>query len=129
VADLHQRAEVSRAATERHLTALAAVHVQIPLAEEAAQVCRPVHRHRRRYRALNPFGEAAQLLTVVNRGDFALNGFRNRDVRARLYTEPEYCDLRAVAPIAFLVPEEKNAPVVPGGNFCLTSGAVAELNI
>jgi hypothetical protein len=90
VADLHRRAEVSRAATERHLTALAAVHVQTPLAEEAEQVCRPVHRHRRRYRALNPLGEAdAQLLTIVNRGEFALNGFRNRDVRARLYNATE----------------------------------------
>lgn len=90
VADLHRRAEVSRAATERHLTALAAVHVQTPLAKEAAQVCRPVRRHGRRYRALNPLGEAdAQLLTIVNRGEFAINGFRNRDVRARLYDAAE----------------------------------------
>jgi hypothetical protein len=90
VADLHRRAEVSRAATERHLTALAAVHVQTSLAEEAAQVCRPVRRHGRRYRALNALGEAdAQLLTIVNRGEFALNGFRNRDVRACLYNATE----------------------------------------
>ena len=90
VADLHRRAEVSRAATERHLTALAAVHVQTSLAEEAAQVCRPLHRRGRRYRALNPLGEAdAELLAIVNRGEFALNGFRNRDVRARLYDVTE----------------------------------------
>ena len=27
----------------------------------------------------------AQLLAIINRGEFALNGFRNRDVRAKLY--------------------------------------------
>lgn len=86
VSDFHRRSEVSRAATERYLTALAAVHVQTPLAEQAAQVCRPVRRHGRRYRALNPLGESdAELLTIVNRGEFSLNGFRNRDLRSHLY--------------------------------------------
>lgn len=86
VADLHRRAQVSQAATDRYLTALAAVHVSTPLAQEAARVCQPVRRDGRRHRALNPFGEAdAQLLATINRGEFALNGFRNRDVRAKLY--------------------------------------------
>jgi hypothetical protein len=86
VADLHRRAQVSRAATDRYLSALAAVHVSTPLAEEAVTVCQPVRRAGHRYRALNPFGQAdAQLLAIINRGEFALNGFRNRDVRARLY--------------------------------------------
>lgn len=86
VADLHRRAEVSRAATDRYLRALAAVHVSTPLAEEAATVCAPLRRDGRRYRALNPLGESdAQLLAIVNRGEFALNGLRNRDVRQRLF--------------------------------------------
>lgn len=86
VADLHRRAQVSRAATDRYLTGLAAVHVSTPLAQEAASVCEPVRRQGRRHRALNPFAEAdAQLLAIINRAEFALNGFRNRDVRARLY--------------------------------------------
>jgi hypothetical protein len=85
VADLHRRAEVSRAATDRYLTALAAVHVSTPLAQEAVTICRRVRRDGRSHRALNPFGEAdAQLLTLVNRGEFALNGFRNRDLRLKL---------------------------------------------
>jgi hypothetical protein len=86
VADLQRRAQVSQAATDRYLTALAAVHVSTPLAEEAVTLCQPIKRDGRRHRALNPFGQAdAELLTVVNRGEFALNGFRNREVRARLY--------------------------------------------
>ena len=41
---------------------------------------------KQRYRALNPMGEAdGALMAAVNRGEFAINGFRNRDVRARLY--------------------------------------------
>lgn len=90
VADFYRRAEVSRAATERHLTALASVHVQTPLKEQAAGVCRAVRHHGQRYRALNPLAEGdAQLMTIVNRGEFSLNGFRNRDVRAHLYGASE----------------------------------------
>lgn len=86
VADFHRRAEVSRAATERYLTGLAAVHVKTKLGDYAAQVCRPIRRNGRRYRALNPMADNdAQLLTIINRGEFTLNGFRNRDLRSHLY--------------------------------------------
>ena len=96
IADLHRRAEVSRVATERYLTALAAVHDPTPLCEEAAKVCQPVRREGRRYRALNPFAEVdAQLLEIVNRGEFAINGFRNRDLRAHLFSgQAEGVELR-----------------------------------
>jgi hypothetical protein len=86
VANLHRRAEVCRAACDRHLDALAAVTVKTPLAEEAAGVCRAVKKDGRRHRALNPLAEPdAALLAVVNRGEYALNGFRNRDVRQALH--------------------------------------------
>ena len=86
VADFGRRAEVSRKATDRHLTALAAVEINRPLAQDAAEVCRAVWREKRRHRALNPMGQAdAELMAVVNRGEYTINGFRNRDVRARLY--------------------------------------------
>ena len=86
LADFNRRAEVSRAATDRHLTALAAVHVQSSLAQDAAQLCQAVWRDGQRYRALNALGESdAELLAIVNRGEYAINGLRNRDVRARLY--------------------------------------------
>lgn len=90
VADLHRRAQVSRAATDRYLSALAAVHVSTPLAQEAVIVCQAVRRDGVRHRALNPFAQPdAQLLAIINRGEFALNGFRNRDVRASLYDATE----------------------------------------
>jgi hypothetical protein len=86
VADFGRRAEVSRKATDRYLTALAAVKVQRTLAEEAVEVCRAIKRDGQRYRGLNPLGaNDAELLRAVNRGEFAINGFRNRDIRKRLY--------------------------------------------
>jgi hypothetical protein len=86
LADFHRRAEVSRKATDRHLTALAAVHVQSTLAQEAVRVCQAIRCGKQRYRALNPLGDCdAELMAIVNRGEFAINGFRNRDVRVHLY--------------------------------------------
>lgn len=87
VVDLPRRAEIGRAATDRHLGALAAAHHGEPLQESTATVCRPVVRKGRRHRALNPFapGDAA-LLAAVNHGEFALNGLRNADLRALLYS-------------------------------------------
>ena len=86
VADLYRRAEISRAANERYLTALAAANNLTPLAEEAVHICQPVRRDGRRYRALNPFeADDAQLLAAVNRGEWALKGFRNREIRLLLF--------------------------------------------
>jgi len=90
VADLHRRAQLSRAANERYLTALAAASLTTPLAQEAVRVCQPVRGDERRYRALNPFEPTdAQLLAAVNRGEWALKGFRNRDIRVRLFGPSE----------------------------------------
>src|SRR2546425_471243 len=90
VADLYRRAEISRAANERYLTALAAASITTPLAEEATKLCQPIRRGDRRYRALNPFDAAdAQLLAAVNRGEWALKGFRNREIRVLLFGQPK----------------------------------------
>jgi len=86
VSDLPRRAQISQRANHRYLQALAAVSGTIPLFEWTEAVCRPIRRAGRRHRALNPLGARdGALLEIVNRGEFALNGFRNRDVRARLY--------------------------------------------
>jgi hypothetical protein len=86
VADIYRRAQISRAANERYLTALAAASVTTPLAQEAAAVCRPVRRNECRARALNPFSsDDAELLAAINRGQWTLKGFRNRDLRVLLF--------------------------------------------
>ncbi len=86
LADLGRRAEVSKAANERYLLALAAVDQKTPLHQLTRQLCQPVRRKGLRYRALNPWSPLdGALLQAINRGEFALNGLRNRDLRAILF--------------------------------------------
>lgn len=88
VADLHRRAAISQKANERYLDALAAVDSAATLAEMAVSVCQRTRCQGRSVRALNPLSEAdARLLEAVNRGEFALQGFRNRDLCRLLFDE------------------------------------------
>src|SRR5262249_36523364 len=87
VADRHRRTEISRAANERYLQALAAVEDATPLKELTDRVCQAVTWQGRRARALNPLSPRERdWLRAVGRGEFVLNGFRNRDLRALLFT-------------------------------------------
>jgi hypothetical protein len=88
IADLHRRAELSQAANDRYLTAMASVEAATPLGELAARLCRPARRKERRARALNPLGGVdAKLFEAVGRGEFAIAGFRNRDLRLLLFAD------------------------------------------
>lgn len=89
VADLHRRAEVSQAANDRYLQALASVEDTTSLGELAARLCRPVRYQGRRVRAINPHApDDTALLEAISRGEFTLNGLRNRDLRALLFPKP-----------------------------------------
>lgn len=81
VADLHRRAEISQRAAERYLDALAGVDEQTTLEELIARLGQPRQWRGRRVRALRPLGDDRPLLEVIRRGEFTLNGFRNRDVQ------------------------------------------------
>jgi hypothetical protein len=86
VADLWRRAQVSQAANRRYLEALASTTGRTPLYQEALGVCQAIVLKGQRYRALNPWArEDGVLLEAINRGEFRLNGLRNRDLRAWLY--------------------------------------------
>jgi hypothetical protein len=86
VGELWRRAQVSAAANQRHLQALASVTDKTPAGQLSAGVCRAVVREGRRHRALNPWSEKdAALLQAVSRGEYAINGLRNRDVRRHLW--------------------------------------------
>ena len=95
VADLHRRARISQKSNGRYLDALSVVDTQSTLAEITAQVCRRTHWKGRPVRALNPLAdEDAQLLEAVSRGEFVLQGFRNRDLRPILFGETASADVR-----------------------------------
>ena len=93
IADLHRRAEVSQAANKRYLDALAAAHCSIPVKDLTDPLCRPIQYHGKRVRALNPYApEDAALLQAISRGEFTINGFRNRDIRALLFATGQNSD-------------------------------------
>jgi len=87
VADLHRRAEVSNRSNTVYLNALAAVEDTTPCSKLFDAVSHPiVNSAARRVRALrlNDPAELA-LLETICRGEFSTSGFRNRDIRNRLY--------------------------------------------
>jgi hypothetical protein len=86
VADLHRRAEVSQNANNRYLDAFAALDDTTRFVELLRPLQQPCRYGGRRVRALRPFQtDDHALLTAVHRGEFAINGFRNRDLRRLLY--------------------------------------------
>jgi len=86
VADLHRRAQVSQAANERYLDALAATDTSVQLGDLVRAVCTPTSWHGKRVRALRPWTpDDMELLRAVGDGKFAINGFRNRDLQDLLF--------------------------------------------
>jgi hypothetical protein len=86
IADLHRRAVYSQASNERYLTAMASIQEKTPLGQLAADLGEPVKWKGQRHRGLNPLNpEDVALLSAINRGEFVINGFRNRDLRQLLY--------------------------------------------
>ena len=88
IADLHRRTEVSQAANDRYLCALASVEDTTSVGELATRLCQPVRRNGRRARPLNPYApDDAKLLDAISPGEFTINGFRNRDLRLQLFND------------------------------------------
>lgn len=86
VADLKRRVEVCRAANERYLEALAIVGRPAPLPAVLDPLTQRIVRDGRPYRGLRPIApEEDRLFAEVLRGEFRLQGFRNRDLLRHLY--------------------------------------------
>ncbi len=81
VANLYRYAEVSRQASARYLEALAVVDDLGVGQRELDQRCSPVPYQGRTRRALQPLGSGDQaLFQAALRGEYALRGFRNREL-------------------------------------------------
>ena len=88
ISDLASRAQLSQAANERYLEALASLEVQHPLHHLIDPICRPTLWQGRRQRALRPWSpDDRLLLQTISGGEFALNGLRNRALLAALYPD------------------------------------------
>jgi hypothetical protein len=88
VADIHRRAELGQKINERYAAAMATVEDWTPLGELAGDLGQPTTWKGRSARALNPLAPAdVTVLEAISRGEFVLNGFRNRDLRAVLFSD------------------------------------------
>ncbi len=86
VADLYRRTEISQRANERYLNALSVIDDSTQMSELIRILEKPRGAGKQRVRALHPFSaEDHALLKAVNRGEFAINGLRNRDLQTLLY--------------------------------------------
>jgi hypothetical protein len=100
LADLARRVEISRAANQRYLEALAVVGEPAPTREVLDPLSKRVQKEGRPYRALRPIApEDNDLFAAVMRGEHLLDGFRNRDIRAAIApgVRPRSARGRAVA--------------------------------
>ena len=86
VANLHRYFEVGRAANERYLEALAAAHDNTDAIRVFDRHCRPIRNRGKRHPRLNPIGaQDLKLFRSALAGEHLINGFRNKDLQARLY--------------------------------------------
>lgn len=89
IADLHRRAEICQKVNQRYLNAFAAVDTDTTLEELIDAIQRPVEKQSKRHRALSPFAEPdVLLLEAISRGEFLIQGLRNRDLKKILYQQP-----------------------------------------
>lgn len=88
VGNLHHYQSHALACNRRYLEALAAVEDPTPSYDDLKKLTERQRHHGRSYAGFNPAREEeARLLAAVLAGDHIAQGFRNRDIRAVLYTE------------------------------------------
>jgi hypothetical protein len=90
IADVCRRVEVSRAANERYLEALAVVGEPTPSRKLLDTVSKRVARNKSMYRALRPISpEDSHLFRAVLKGEHHIQGIRNEDIRRSLYPDSD----------------------------------------
>src|SRR5215813_4077551 len=90
VVDIRRRVQLCMAANARYLDALAVVADTTPSHRILDSVSKPVVSHNRRYRPLRPIcPDEAQFLQQIARGEYLIQGFRNRDLRQAIFPDHE----------------------------------------
>jgi len=96
VANLARYFEVGRAANERYLEALVAATDNTDAIRVLDRHCRLVSNRGRKHPRLNPLGiDDLAPFRAALAGEHLINGFRNRDIQARLYPRPPRDDSEA----------------------------------
>jgi len=90
VSDLHRRCEISNKCNERYADALASAQVEEKLKEVVSPACNRIKKNDKTYRGLNPWQEEDyKLLTFLAKGENAISGFRNKNLRKWLYPKSD----------------------------------------
>ena len=91
VSDLHRRCELSQKCNERYADALTAAGVDEKLREVIEPACNKIRKCGKNYRGLNVWQkEDSQMLIYLAKGEHALAGFRNKDLRNWLYPKTKH---------------------------------------
>jgi hypothetical protein len=89
VSSLYRYAQVGQQANRYYLDHLAQAHLKSKAIPHLDRLCRSQTKNGKRCARFNPLQDADRLLfAAVLSGEFALNGFRNRDLREKLYPRP-----------------------------------------
>jgi hypothetical protein len=89
VSNLYRYAEVGSRANQRYLEHLAQAKLKSKALPHLDDLCRSHIKDGKRFARFNPLSQAdRELFQGVLAGEYALNGFRNRDLCARLYPHP-----------------------------------------
>jgi hypothetical protein len=86
VVDFANRAQVSQQSLDRYMTAMASVANDQCLVELLSKITKKAAHKQQPVRALRPFSqEDMQLFEVIARGEFAIQGLRNRDLQKHFF--------------------------------------------
>jgi hypothetical protein len=93
IADMRRRARICQQANDRYANALAVVGSPTKVHDLITPLTKPAELNGRRVRPLRPWAEPdLSFLRAIGDGDFLLNGFRNKDLRAALFPQPPSSD-------------------------------------
>jgi len=96
VSNLYRYAEVGLQANQRYLEHLAQAKLKSKAIPHLDALCRSHTHNGKRCARFNPLQHADRdLFAAILSGEFALNGFRNRDLCAKLYPQPVASDQEA----------------------------------
>lgn len=96
VSNLYRYAEVGLQANQRYLEHLAQAKLKSKAIPHLDSLCRSHSNNGKHCARFNPLQNAdRELFAAVLSGEFALNGFRNRDLCAKLYAHPAASDMEA----------------------------------
>jgi hypothetical protein len=86
ISDITRRGAISQACNDRYLESLGTIDSKQTLGSILDQVSRHTYLNDKRVRALSPFhGIDFDLLEVIGAGEWLVNGFRNKDIREKVF--------------------------------------------